>query len=776
MSSVDRRGFLKHVAAASAAVAGGAALGADALLAAPQPERARQEPAWRRAPCLLCPAGCGLLVAVRGGRLIGVKGDPDAPVNRGLACAKGYHAIHALQGEDRLTRALMRRDGRLLPVPLEQALDRVAEGIAETRARHGAAALAVYGSGRWSITDGYIAGKLFRGGLGSNNVETDVRLRGASGIAGLTTSYGVAGAVAGPDDIDHADVFILWNENLAETQPVLFARLLERRRRAPGVRIIDLATRTTRTAYAADRALLFAPGSDLALANGIAEQIVTRGRAARAFLAAHVALRKDAPGAPPATGFGGPGVSATWAEYVRLLADYTPERVARLTGLPAEDVRWLASLYGDPSLRVLTIWGEAANGHARGTWLNNLLHDLHLLTAKIATPGSGPFCTTGEPAGCGGAHDPGTLAHGLPGGSIENAADRRRAERLWGTPVDGIPAEPGHPTLALFRAVGRGEIRFLWVQGTDPVRGLPAAARHGRALARRAGLLVVSDAYPTATTELADVVLPSALWLEREGVWGGGDRRTRHTPALVAPPGDATADGWQLIEVARRLGLEGLFPWTAEGHVQAAWAEYRRFHEGGPGELPALAGLAGGTGMLWPAPRGRETRWRFNPAYDPAADPARGGFHFHGHADGRARLWLRPHEAAGEGPDAEYPYVLTTGAVLEHSGTGTLTRRIAALRRAVPAAYAELNRGDAERLRIRDGDRIRLISRRGRLEIAARIDHRSQPQPGQVFVPDFDDAHPVQRLTLDDCCPISGQPESGRCAVRIEVVRGGGAT
>jgi nitrate reductase NapA len=320
----------------------------------------------------------------------------------------------------------------------------------------------------------------------------------------------------------------------------------------------------------------------------------------------------------------------------------------------------------------------------------------------------------------------------------------------------------------MFRRLERGDIRFLWIMATDPMVSLPNLDRYRRAATRDDRFIVVSEAYPTPTTDVADVVLPAAMWLEREGLFANAERRVQHFEQVVSPPGDATSDAWQMIEVARRLGYEKLFPYEPRRYVEQIWEEYGRFHTEPTSALPSLAALRTQPGVLWPCVAGRETRWRYNPAYDPAASAERGVFDFYGHPDHRAWIWLRPYEPPAESPDREYPFWLTTGAVLEQWGAGAMTQRIPTLHRALPHSYVELNRDDAHDIGIRNREIVRLVSRRGSVDLEARIDYRSQPPRGQVFAPAFDEARPVNRLTLDACCPLSGQPDGGKCAVRVE--------
>lgn len=773
MTVLDRRDFVKQTAAAAAAAAAASLMPGVAFAREVEdvPALAR-DVTWNKTPCRFCGVGCGLLVGIEDGRAVAVRGDPDSPVNRGLACVKGYHSVQALYGSDRITRAQIRRGGRLVDVPIEEALDLVAERMRETIAEHGEDSVAIYGSGQWTIPDGYAASKLFKGAIGTNNVEANARLCMASAVTGFLSSFGADEPMGCYEDIDHADVFVLWGNNMAEMHPVLFSRILDERRRRGGVQIVDLATRMTRTSESADRSLLFAPHADLAIANGICHEIVRNNWVDHDFVRRHVAFKRGRTGIGFAQDgdrpFSEDASDASWEEFVDFLGDYTPERVEQISGVPAADVRWLASLYGDPSRRVMSLWCMGVNQHTRGTWMNNLIYNIHLLVGKISTPGNSPFSLTGQPSACGTVREVGTLTHALPGGRVTNAASRARAARIWGVPEDRIPDRPTHHTVSMFRAVERGDIRFMWVQVSNPMVSLPDANRYRSAVEQDDRFLVVSDVYPTPTTDLADVVLPAAMWIEREGMFGNSERRTQHFDRMVDPPGDAMADSWQLIEVARRLGHGDLFPDGEEEHVRALWDEYVQFHDDPDHRMASYDELRARPGVMWPFVDGRETKWRYRVDTDPAADPEYGEYDFYGHPDHRAWIWLRPYEAPPEWPDEEYPFWLSTGRVLEHWHTGSMTRRIPVLHQAVPEAYVELHPVDAESLGVRDRDRVRLVSRRGTVEMLARVDYRARPAAGQVFAVFFDEDRLVNELTLDALCPISAQPDYKKCAVRVE--------
>jgi nitrate reductase (cytochrome) len=777
MTAIDRRAFLKTMAIAAAATA--ATTLVPGVLFPEEMERLigrvrNRGVTWKKTPCRFCGTGCGLLVGLENGRAVAVKGDPESTVNRGLACVKGYHSVQMLYGRDRITKAKVRRNGRMVEVPMQEALDLVAAKMRETIQEHGKDSVAIYGSGQWTIPAGYAASKLFKGGIGTNNIDANARLCMASAVTGFMSSFGQDEPMGCYDDLDHADVFVMWGNNMAEMHPVLFSRILERKQKDRNIRIVDLATRTTRTSYASDRVMLFRPQTDLALANAICYEIVRRGWVNRDFVQKHVAFKHGKTnigyGLTDDFKFTDEARDASWDEYVKFLEDYTPEKVERLSGVPASDIRWLASLYGDRNRKVMSLWCMGSNQHTRGTWANNLIYNIHLLTGKISTPGNSPFSLTGQPSACGTVREVGTLTHKLPKGAVTNEKDREFAASIWNVPVERIDPKPTHHAVSMFRALDRGEIKFLWIQVTNPMVTMPHLNRYRNGAEKEGRFIVVSDVYPTPTTDIADVILPAALWVEGEGLFGNAERRTQHFEKMVDPPGEAMSDSWQLIEVAKRLGHGDLFPWTEENHVEMAYNEYIRFHDAPDHRMAPLEELKARPGILWPYVDGVETKWRYNTRYDPAADAKYGDFDFYGKPDHRAWIWLRPYEAPPEVPDTNYPFWLNTGRVVEHWHSGSMTRRIPTLHQAMPHAYAEVNKHDAAELGIRNGDMIRVTSRRGTIVLEARIDYRAQPTRGQVFVPFFDEGKLINELTLDAYCPISGQPDYKKCAVKVERV------
>ena len=768
---LNRRSFIKKAAVGSALAAATAIFPGVTFADWQRQEDGSGMITWKKAPCRFCGTGCGVLVGVSGNRAVAVKGDPNCSVNKGLCCVKGYHSIQALYGKDRLTKAKVRKKGKMVEVPIGEALDLVAAKMKATIADHGKDSVAMYGSGQWTIPDGYVASKLFKGCIGTNNVEANARLCMASAVTGFLTSFGADEPMGCYEDIDYADVFITWGNNMAEMHPVLYSRMLANRKRKGNIEIIDFATRTTRTSQASDKLIIFKPQTDLAVANAICYEIIRNGWVDQDFVNKHVSFHKGKTnigyGTEDHFKFKDKGVSISFAEYKEFLQDYTPEKAEKISGVSARDIRYMAALYGDPDKKVTSFWCMGMNQHTRGTWINNLVYNIHLLVGKISTPGNSPFSLTGQPSACGTVREVGTLTHKLPHGVVMKPKAREKAEKIWGLPAGSIDPKPTSHTVEMFRALDRGDIKFMWIQVTNPMVTMPNLKRYRNGALKDDRFLVVSDVYPTPTTDVADVILPAALWVEQEGMFGNSERRTQHFEMMVPPPGDAMSDTWQLIEVARRLGYAKQFPWSEEEHIPKIWEEYRRFHDSPKHNMAPYKVLKARSGVQWPFVNGKETRWRFNSKYDPACSNGQ-DFHFYGKKDNRAWIWARPYEPPAESPDQEYNFWLNTGRIIEHWHTGSMTRRIPVLHNAAPSSYVEIHPEDAAELGVVNGEMVKIISRRGEVAMPASINGRGMPPRGMVFVPFFDESYLINEVTLDAFCPISKQPDYKKCAVRLE--------
>jgi nitrate reductase NapA len=789
---MKRRDLLKVASLSSAGIAafscGDQERGAD--IAAGQAAINDADLDWQKAPCRFCGTGCGVEVGVGEGRVMAVRGDEASPVNSGLLCVKGYHLPAFLYGEDRLTHPMLRDGDDWRQISWDEALDLVAEKLQAAIDDHGPESVAMYGSGQWGVHDGYAASKFFRAGLKSNNVDPNARLCMASAVMGFMTQFASDEPMGCYEDFEVGDDFILWGNNMAEMHPVLFSRILENKRRNPGVRIVDIATRRTPTSDYADMYVEIVPGSDLALANGILHLLFRNDQLNDAFVEENLVFKRGTEDLDE-IGFGcwgddGTGTSSTdgdaasygfkdqarpssIAEMETFLAHYTPEHVSEITSVPVAQIEALAAMYGDMAKGTVSLWCMGVNQHTRGTWMNNLITNLHLVTGKISRPGANPFSLTGQPSACGTAREVGTLANRLPADMVVNNPEHRaKAERLWDIPEGSLPAVPGYHAVDMFRALERGDLKVMWVQVTNPWVTMPHLSRMPRGVDDDR-FIIVSDIYPTPTTAAADLVLPSAAWVEREGVFGNSERRTQQWNKLVEPPGEAREDAWQIMEVARRMGHGDLFPWDADNWHESMFEEYRQFGLGVGKDLASYEQLRQTRGMIWPVVDGQETRYRYAAGHDPYVEKDAGVHFYKAKSNGeKAAVWIRPYHPPAEVPDAEYPFWLTTGRVLEHWHSGSMTRRIPQLHQAVPEAYVEINRVDAQNLGVKTGDKARVASRRGALDLTVIVDGRGKPAQGRVFVPFFDESRLVNRLTLDAMDNISKEPDYKKCAVRIE--------
>ncbi|MEK7818096.1 MAG: molybdopterin-dependent oxidoreductase, partial [Actinomycetota bacterium] len=622
-------------------------------------------------------------------------------------------------------------------------------------------------------------------GLGSNNIDANARFCMASAVAGFMTSFGADAPMGCFDDIEHADNFFIWGANMAEMHPVLFSRISRRKAAVSDVKVVELATQRTRTSKLADLAVLFKPQSDLAILNAMASVIIEEGLVNEPFINRHTVFKRGLEdiGYGLEDGFefeDSPG-EITFDQYRRFVSAYSPEEAEHLSGVPAATIVEMARLFAGPGRRTMSFWTMGSNQHSRGTWVNNLIYNLHLLTGKIAEPGNSPFSLTGQPSACGSAREVGIFSNRLPADMLVTEPEHRaQAEEIWGVPAGRINPEPGYHAVEMFRAFDREEIKCMWVMCNNVLQSHPNLGRYRNGAKKEGNFLVVSDAYPTRTTELADVVLPAAMWIEKEGAYGNSERRTQFWKKIVEPPAGCRSDLEQIVDFARRLGHGYLFEYDEPHLEKALWEEYRRFGRGRAQDLAPFDTYHEARGLRWPVVDGRETRWRYNGEHDPfvAADESRKSKSFYGNREngGRAVIWARPYEPAAEAPDKEYPFWLCTGRVLEHWHSGTMTGRVMAdpgPARTMREALVNINPEDATGLGIEDGDQIRVESRRGQAVFKASVNGRSVPQRGMVFIAWFDRDRLVNILTLDAYCPISKQPDFKKCAVRLTKLSSG---
>lgn len=646
----------------------------------------------------------------------------------------------------------------------------------------------------------------------------------ASAVAGFMRTFGMDEPMGCYDDFEAADAFVLWGANMAEMHPILWTRITDRRLSHPKTRVAVLSTFTHRCFDLADIPVIFTPQTDLAMMNYIAHYIIKNNKVNKDFVNKHTVfkegvteigygLRPEHPLQKAAKNAADPGAAKpiTFDDFARFVAKYDADYVSKLSGVPKAKLDQLAELYADPNIKVMSLWTMGFNQHTRGSWANNMVYNLHLLTGKIATPGNSPFSLTGQPSACGTAREVGTFSHRLPADMVvTNPKHRAEAERIWKLPAGTIPDKPGYHAVLQNRMLKDGKLNAYWVQVNNNMQAAANLMEEGLPGYRNPeNFVVVSDVYPTVTALAADLILPSAMWVEKEGAYGNAERRTQFWHQLVDAPGDARSDLWQLMEFSKRFKVEDVWPAdliakkpeyrgktlfdvlyrngqvdkfplkevnaeynNAEAkafgfYVQKGlFEEYASFGRGHGHDLAPFDAYHEARGLRWPVVNGKETRWRYREGSDPYVK-AGTGFQFYGNPDGKAVIFALPYEPAAESPDKEYPFWLATGRVLEHWHSGSMTRRVPELYRSFPNAVVFMHPEDAKAMGLRRGVEVEVVSRRGRMRSRVETRGRDAPPRGLVFVPWFDASQLINKVTLDATCPISLQTDFKKCAVKI---------
>ncbi|MFN3883632.1 MAG: nitrate reductase catalytic subunit NapA, partial [Rhodocyclaceae bacterium] len=532
---LTRREFIKaNAIAAAAGVAGMSIPGAQALAQARGGEGVR----WDKGVCRYCGTGCSVLVGVKDGRIVATQGDPDAPVNKGLNCVKGYFLAKIQYGQDRLTKPLLRmkdgkydKNGEFQPISWDQAFDIMAEKVKATLKdpAMGPQGVCMFGSGQWTIWEGYAAAKLMKAGFRSNSIDPNARHCMASAVAAFMRTFGIDEPMGCYDDMEHADAFVLWGSNMAEMHPILWTRITNRRLTADHVRIHVLSTFTHRSCEIADNELIFRPQSDLAILNYICNYIIQTGAVNKDFVAKHVAffkgvtdigygLRPNHPLEQAAGNNGYPGPDGkpkgdpnahtpiTFEEFAQFVSEYTLDKAHEISGVPKDKLEALAKTYADPKIKVVSYWTMGFNQHTRGTWVNNMIYNVHLLVGKISEPGNGPFSLTGQPSACGTAREVGTFAHRLPADMVVmNPKHREIAEKIWKLPAGTINPKPGYHAVLQPRMMKDGKVGFYWQSTNNNLQAGPNTNGEVYPGWRNPKVfVVVSDAYPTVSAMSAD--------------------------------------------------------------------------------------------------------------------------------------------------------------------------------------------------------------------------------------------------------------------------------
>ena len=912
--TLSRRDFLKSSIAASTAATVGMPLSKQAEAAVLAGEKDWQ---WDKAVCRFCGTGCGIMVATKEGRIVATKGDPKAPVNRGLNCVKGYFNGKILYGKDRLTQPLLRmkdgkfdKKGKFVAVSWDHAFDEMERQFRKAYAEKGPTGVGVFGSGQWTIPEGYAMNKLFKAGFRSNNVDPNARNCMASAVTAFYSVFGTDEPAGNYDDIEYTDTMVLWGANMAEMHPILWSRITDRRLGHKACRIINLTTYRNMSSDMSDLEIIFKPGTDLAIQNYIAREIIARDAVNKDFVSKHcifatgpydigyglragekyafpaerdvvaketrVTLDKDEAiaqrrkegevveqkhTANPALHW-----HISFEEFKRGLEPYTLDFVAVLAKGDVDEpldqfkakLKQLVDYYVDPKRKVVSFWTMGFNQHQRGTWVNEQCYMNHLLLGKYSQPGNSAFSLTGQPSACGTAREVGTFSHRLPADRlIPNPQHRAETEKYWHLPAKTINPKVGSFYAKLMRDLEDGGLKWAWVQVNNPWHTHPNANHWIKAAREMDNFIIVSEAYPGISAKVADMVLPAAMIFEKWGAFGNAERRTQAWRQQVAAPGQARGDMWQVMEFSKRFKLkefwgeqklpglkaagyeDGKLPsvleeaaklgyspeatlyevlfanaeskkykWPdpiAKGHgnhvaellgdgwfpEKAMFQEYAQFGRGKGKDLADYDVYLSDEvrGLKWPVVNGKETAWRFNEEHDPYVKKG-AGFEFYGKLfkaipsgnldgitdpkpvslAGKAKIFFRPYAAPVEQPDANYDLWLCTGRVLEHWHSGTMTRRVPELHRAVPAAVMWMHPEDAEKRGLKRNDLAWIESRRGKIQLRVETGGRNKMPKGTVYVPFFDEGVFINRVTLDSTCPISKESDYKKCAVKVNKV------
>ncbi len=848
---LTRRDFVKSNAAAAAAVAASVTLPAIQVANAATADGIDADGIrWDKIACRFCGTGCSVLVGTKGGKMVASQGDPDAPVNKGLNCIKGYFLPKILYGADRLTQPLLRKkggqyakDGKFEPVSWDEAFDVMAEhwkvALKKDMEKNAGkpvdkmtSSVGMFGSGQWTVWEGYAASKLMKAGFRSNNLDPNARHCMASAVGAFMRAFGIDEPMGCYDDLEHADVFVLWGANMAEMHPILWSRLTDTRLTRKDCEVHVLSTFEHRCFELADNGMVFHPQSDLAIANYIANYIIQNKAYNEDFIGKHVnftqtatdigyGLRPDHPLEKAAKNAGKGALSKiSFEEYAASVAPYTLEKAAEMSGVPAKDLERLAKVYADPNKKVTSYWTMGMNQHTRGVWINGLVYNIHLLMGKISEPGNSPFSLTGQPSACGTAREVGTFCHRLPADLVVAKPPHRAfSEQVWKLPEGTLNGKVGYHAVLMHRMLKDSKMNTFWVMCNNNMQAAANLNEESYPGWRNpANFITVSDPYPTVSAMAADLILPTAMWAEKEGAYGNAERRTQFWRQQVKGPGESKSDLWQLMEFAKRFNMEEVWPAElldkapeykgktlfdilfangqvnkfpvqevkdSQGNVyendemadfgfypqKGLFEEYRMFNSADNiikkgHEMAPFDAYHKARGLRWPVIDGKETLWRFREGYDPHV--AKGdGVKFYGKPDGKANIISAPFEPAAESPDKEFDLWLCTGRVLEHWHSGSMTNRVPELHRAVPDAVVFMHKKDAKKRKLRDGQMAKLQTRRGELVARVETRGRNRPPEGLIFIPWFDASRLVNKLTLDATDPLSKETDYKKCAVKV---------
>lgn len=685
---------------------------------------------WVSTTCGYCSVGCGMFVGVKDGRAVSVRGNPNHRANFGTLCPKGLSEHYTLEAENRARYPLLRKNGGLVRVDWDEALATMADKFKNVRQKYGPDAVGVLSTGQLVTEEFYTLGKLVQLGFGSRNFDGNTTLCMSSAVSGYKRSFGSDGPPGSYEDLAIADVVFLIGANIADNHPILCQWLDAN----PTKTLIVADPRVTKTAMLADFFLPLKPRSDIALINGMIHLLIENNLVDREYIARHT------------TGF------EALEQSVRA---YTPEYVSQITGLTTEQIFKAAWIYGNAKAPFIG-WTMGVNHSTKGTETVNAINNLALVTGNIGKPGASPFSITGQ-CNAMGTREAG-FTSSLPGyRKFENPQDREELAALWGIPAERIPASRGLAYPDIIEAILAKRIRALWVIATNPIVSYPNLDVLTQSLESLDFFVVQDGFHPTPTSELADLVLPAAIWGEKEGTYTNSERRVSKVNRAVNPPGEARSDFEIFLSLARKFGCyEELF--SGWEQPKDAFEEWKKISAGRLCDYSGMdfEHIEKSGGIQWPFPAG-SAEVQTTRLYSDGIFPTE---------DGKAKLLCIDWKPFPEQPNSEFPFVLNTGRTVEHWHTRTKTGQVPILERMSPNAWLEMNPRDAASLHLKPHDHVNVESARGRVcGIELRVTEIIAP--GQVFMPFHFAETNVNQVTQSAFDPISREPNYKQCAVRV---------
>ncbi len=672
--------------------------------------------------CIYCGCGCGLYLESENGRVIGSYPSLNHPVSKGSLCVKGWNCYEFINRLDRLTSPLVKKGGQFKQVGWNEALDLVSQRLLEIKERYGPDSLAFLSSAKATNEENFLMMKLARAVFGTNNVDHCARLCHASTVAGLAATFGSGAMTNSINEFEEAELFLVTGSDTTSQHPLIGSRIinsvLDR-----GAKLIVVDPRSIELAKYATIFMSQANGTDVAWINGMMNIIIAEGL----HDGKYVEERTE-----------------NFEQLKEVVKEYTPEYVERITGIPQDLLVQAARLYAKTQ-KAMIVYAMGITQHTTGTDNVKSLANLAMLTGHVGFPSTGVNPLRGQ-NNVQGACDLGALPNVFSGyQKVNDRAARAKFEAAWG--VESLPAEPGLTVTEIFKKAAEEEIKGLYIMGENPVISDPDS-NHVRKALENLELVVVQDIFMSDTAQYADVVLPACSFAEKDGTFTNTERRVERIRKAIEPLGQSKPD-WEIIcEVARRCGYKGM-----------GYSDPSQIME----EIARLTPIYGGIsydrlepfGLQWPCPN--------------QDHPGTPYLHKDKFARGKGAFIPCPYIAPDELPDEEYNFLLSTGRIYWHWHTGTMTRRTSLLDREVPTAYVEMHPRDAERLKLRKGERVKIASRRGKIEIMVKI--TEMVKEGSLFIPFHFKEAAANVLTNPAVDPVAKIPEYKVCAVKVMKVQ-----